>query len=57
MDIREMGADDSFVVVGIQDAEAMSAWPPWKHLLEVSILFHEFVKKIDMSMPFSTKLG
>lgn len=34
MDVREMG-DDSFVIV-IEDGEAKSAWPPWKHLLEVS---------------------
>lgn len=39
LDVRSMG-DDSIVV--IEEGEgANSAWPPWKHLLEVRITFFE----------------
>lgn len=38
MDVRAMG-DDSVVVIAEEDDEAKSAWPAWKHLLEVVPLF------------------
>jgi hypothetical protein len=36
MDVRSMG-DDAVVVIKDDDDEAKSAWPAWKHLLEVSL--------------------